>query len=198
MAKKTKKNFKFPSNKRVLLALIVVFIALAGATYFIKERYIDRYEEASEITSTMSIRELVLTAAKGTKTPAPVDHQTGDVYFPQAKLYLPAPSTPIEFTYMYIPENKELSVSATSILNQASVPLYTARDVHQVFAAVPKLQACQRGVRVVFDKVTNQDEPIELKHTAKLKNGKSVFIYMEKSCPELEETAGLLAKLQSY
>ena len=86
MAKKSKK-FLLNRQRYVVVALGLLFIS-CGIMYYVKVRILAKYDSAYQQSIMVSTRELTIRAAEGTKVPAPLDAQTGDVYFPEAKLYV--------------------------------------------------------------------------------------------------------------
>ena len=199
MKKQTK---KLVTKKRVTIALISILLAglIAAGTLFAVYKA-DYYDDAANQAGTVNIRELILTSVRGVKKDAPVDAPTGDIYFPEAKLYLPNPNLALPLTYLYdtgdvANAQSELSVSTYPVWG--TTQMYTAVDQDQLFAAVPKLQACSRGIKVVHNKFPSNDADNLLKHTVRLNNGQSVYIYVEKNCPELNTFADAFTELRAY
>lgn len=176
---------------RVLLVVVVVTGILLGWAY------VQRLNAAAFQAEIAPIRELIIDGVYGAKSDAPIDPKTGDVYFPQAKLYLPNTSSYLRLTYAYDNESGELSVGNKAALNQGITSLYNAQGFRELFDKVPYLQACQRGVTVTHQKLVDAPEK-ELRQTVQLANGKTAYLYIEKACPELHETAELLKDLKSY
>lgn len=189
-AKQNKKNIAYAATVFVLLAIISFFVA----------RKMQLYNTVVDQSATVSIRELIIQAARGTKKSAPIDAKTGDIYFPEAKLFLPySPDTALTtLTYAYDAEGKELSISTTAAFNQSIIPLYNAKNVAGVFDAVPKLQSCQRGIRLAHTEAEFDNIETELRQTVPLSNGETLYVYTESLCPELGGLADLLKNLKSY
>jgi len=198
MADKTKNKVR-PSKKRIILLIVAVPLIVVGSFVAVeKARY---YKDAADQANLVSIRELIITAIRAVKQNAPVDPRTGDVYFPEAKLYLPDPGGPTTFTYLFdsvdIADSQSgLSVSTYPV--RGSTPLYTAKNMNELFAAVPKLQACSRGIKLVYNKFPQSDKENMFVNTAHLNNGKDVYIYIENKCPELKDTANLFTDIKAY
>lgn len=162
---------------------------------------IQYYNDAANQAGLVQVRELILLAMRGTKKDAPVDPQTGDIYFPESGLYLPNPGLPMTITYYFDKGNGtdspyELSVSTYPV--KGTHTLYTVTNHEEMFAAVPKLQACSRGVKIVQQKFPGDDSQNELKHTVNLVDGRVLFIFLEKDCPELDDLADTLKNIKSY
>lgn len=195
--KKSKRRIKF-SNK---IAYIIIIAALLATFCYAVVQKNRLYNEAIDLTGTVSVRELILKAADGTKTDAPIDPKTGDIYFPQAMLYLPSNTSYTRLTYAYDPlgqDGPELNISDRSVFNRNAVKLYSAKNVDEVFSAVPKLQSCQRGIKLLYQKISNIESSNELNQTIKLSNGKTLYVYLESTCPELKETAQLISNIKPY
>lgn len=188
-------------HARVLAArrilLLVLVLVTAGLGVALAWAYLSRYNETSQQAAATPVRELIIQAVKDTKTEAPVEPRTGDFYFPPAKLYLPYTSSYLQLTYGYDPETSQLSVGNATALKQGIASLYNARNLKDIFEKVPYLQACQRGVTITYEKILDSLDK-ELRQTVQLNNGKTVYLYTEKLCPELNETVELLTNLRAY
>ena len=202
MKKQAKTTTKFwPKNKFLVIAIIVLVLILGwfGATYGVsKVRY---YNDAANQASMTQMRELILLAVRGVKKTAPVDSRTGDVYFPEAKMYLPNPSTALLLTYLYDKGNvadsqSELSVSTYPV--RGTERMYIAKNATELWDAVPHLQACSRGIKIVRQKFPASDTQNVLRQTVHLNNGQDMYVYFEKDCPELASTADLFTNLKAY
>lgn len=187
------------AKRRVIFRFLMMIVIILAVPVCIcmMVMHVARDNETSELVSIVPIRELLLDNATSMKADAPIDPKTGDIYFPQAKLYLPNSSSYVHMTYAYdeASDNK-LSISSQAALRQSVSQMYSARNATELFTAVPYLQACQRGITVAYQE-TNDDTK-ELKQTVHLTNGKTLYLYIEKSCPILSETAEILKGLRSY
>jgi hypothetical protein len=180
-----------------LIALVILLVLAIGVS--VKVMFLQRYMDNLERADTIVLTQQIIHAAEATKLVAPVDAKTGDTYFPQAKLYLPVAAPTAVLTYFYDSNNTghELSISNKIVFSQNASRLYNAHNTTEVFAAVPRLQACQRGVEIA----TRQLEPNKeqtLAETVKLSNGRTLYLYTEKQCPDLGYTVGLLKNLKAY
>lgn len=199
--KKPKKVPKLSRNKKVVLtiAIFVLSVMLIQFLWF----KVSEYKDMASRAQTEPLRSYIIKAVGGHKSDAPIDAKTGDVYFPQAKIYLPSTVENNRLTYGYYEEldgSGILSISSHPALNQALNIIYSAGTVDELLNAVPKLQACQRGI-TFLQKENKPDfnyEENELQYTLELKDGRTYYVYYEKSCPELEETSELLRNLNSY
>lgn len=202
MKKKKASVDKWSKNKLIIFAVLAsLILAIVTAGLFVgvyKYRY---YNEVAILSSTAPTRDLILLAVRGVKKDAPVDFKTGDVYFPEAKLYLPSPDLALPLTYYYDKGNgadfaEELTVSTYPV--RGTEKMYIAKNQEELFAAVPKLQSCSRGIRITLKVSPESVEDLELLHKYKLNNGDDVYVYLEKSCPELKPLAESFKTLQSY
>lgn len=181
--------------RRVLLVILVIAIVLPGA--LIGCDFVQRYNRTTDLAAMAPVREMIKQATEDTKADAPIDPKTGDIYFPPAKLYLPNASTFTRLTYAYDQaSNTPLSIANRTLTRQNLNHLYNAQDINQLFAAVPHHQACQRGITLSYQLMTEEGK--ELRQTISLDNGKSLYLYAEKACPELSETLDLLKNLKAY
>jgi hypothetical protein len=201
MAQKLKKEKHRSKAKQLHIAALLLVAALAGVGGYCVYAKSTYYKQVADQASITQVRELIILAVRGLKKDAPVDYKTGDVYFPESRLFLPNPGLPLTITYLYdkgdvTNSQSELSVSTYPV--RGTETLYTARNNDELFAAVPKLQACSRGIKIVHQHFSRDDTQNELKHTVRLSSGKDVFVYLEKECPELSETADLFKNLRAY
>ncbi|HSW79284.1 MAG TPA: hypothetical protein VLG47_00735 [Candidatus Saccharimonadales bacterium] len=196
--KKIKSKTPYTSKKSVLL-IIAVLIVLVGGYFAVG--WVQAYNSAADQANIVSIRELIINAVRGLKKDAPIDPKTGDVYFPEARLYLPNPDTPQTLTYLNdagdgSDSKSEISVSTYPVFGTAN--LYEARNIKQLFDAVPKFQACARGVKLVYKQFPSSDTTNVLQRTVHLNNGKTLYVYQEKNCPELGNLSIMMKNLKSY
>lgn len=201
MKKQSKKTKTKSRVQKKIVALAVILILLIGAGAAVGIQKVRDYNDAADQAHRVEIRELILLAVRGVKKDAPVDARTGDIYFPESRLYLPNPGMALPLTYLQdtgdiADAQSELSISTYPV--RGTTNLYTARNQTELFAAVPKLQACSRGVKVVHQQFPRSDTTNILKHTVHLQNGHNVYIYLEKGCPELNSVADSLANLRTY
>jgi hypothetical protein len=142
------------------------------------------------------LRQLVLLAAEGLIVPAPVDAKTGDVYFPQAKLYLAGAQAFPQLTYSYDTADKTLRVSTKQIFTANASKLYAARNSDELFSQIPHLQACSRGV--LLRSTPTSDVSLKLIGNKTLNSGQSLYVYNENQCSELDNIARQLLTVKSY
>jgi len=197
MAKTTKniKKTRTINYKKIVIVSLVAFITLSGLYYY--NYWVRPVTAQAEITQ---IRSLIILGAEGGTKDAPVDPKTGDVYFPGAKLYVPAPESLDVLTYDYFDDGSsqpELSVSNKLIFSKNALKLYAANNINELFKLVPKLQACQRGVKILYSQI-NDDSAGDLMQTVDLPSGKKLYMYVEPECKEIEELLPLLKQIKAY
>lgn len=199
MKKKTSKETK---TKKLQLksrtSLLIVLIAVGLLLIVVAVKKIQQYDYATSVTP---LRELVLRSSANSKRDALVDPKTGDVYFPEAKLFVPYSTNLGRLTYSYDPNMQntaKLTVSNQDVFARASIPLYNAKNSDELFKAVPKLQACQRGVKLTYEKIDPALKEGELKRTVQLSNNKALYMYVEPSCPDLAEVLDVLQTIKPY
>jgi hypothetical protein len=189
--KTTKRRTKSPILLRkwpIVAGAVLVIAVSSGLLYWHHQRQGD-----NDITE---IRELILMAVEGLSVPAPVDARTGDVYFPPAKLYLPTTQVLPQITYGYEPESQTLRVSTKQVVSATGSKLYSAHNNEQLFALVPKLQACSRGLLLSPD--TQQDSSLVHIGDTTVRDGRTLHVYNERQCNELNALGLQLLGVHSY
>lgn len=193
--KNQKKKHSVQYKKIILIALLLVLV-VSGLCYF---KYRIKPTVAQAEISPM--REMILMAAGAAKKDAPVEAKTGDVYFPGARLFVPPPQGGLDvLTYSFYDDGKtepDFSVSNKRIFNINASQLYAANNLTELFEKIPKLQACQRGINIRYTQ-TNETYVGTLKQTVPLPNGKNLYMYVDSSCPEIEELLPLLKQIKTY
>lgn len=179
-------------------------LAVFGVIAYIAWSYIwsfsFRYHQAYEIASNEPIKSLLLNSIDNLGQDAPVEATSGDIYFPAAKLYLPQPAenTRLAYSRDATSDPRDFSIHDRLIVNAAKNKLLQAVDTDAVFAAMPELQACSRGVLVRYDLQTSgydNQSPVE---TLRLANGDTVHISYDTSCSANGDLLERLRALRSY
>lgn len=207
MAKNTKTHkIPFPVSRRrivySLLTIVILAVVSAGAVF--GTEYFRWYRQSAELSHMNVMRNLILNAVETLMYDAPVEARTGDSYFPEAKLYLPSTGKQLGLTYLHLPKDEfneaTLQVSTRGVYGANAARLTSAQDTDEMWDRIPKLQACQRGVTLSHTPVfaNSTDDTHTLKQTVRLSNGKPLYIYVERACPELDELAATLAGVRPY
>lgn len=182
----TKSRSTVPKNNVrtvVMIAVGVLFVAQLIFNICLYKMYV-RDSRPSVIT------QLIVNAVGNLHKPAPVEAKTGNVYFPDAKMMMPPPSSPaLEIEYSNVGDAKtpELDITTRQLVGQATAKLWTAQsgvsrkdESLAVFNQVPNLQACARGVQVLLRPSPGIDSnKLKLQATKKLTDGRTVYIYNE-------------------
>ncbi len=174
----------------IMLSLGVV--AYVGGLLFVAT-------QGAKQASSLGISAIVLNATSTLTSAAPVDFKTGDIYFPQARLSVPSDSSFTNLLYAYVPEDNYLLINSRQVQGRNEAQMYSARNTEEAIRQIPKLQACQRGIRLAYAKLKDvKAGEYDLRSTVRLNNGKDIYIYLNKSCQELYQIAELLKKVRAY
>jgi hypothetical protein len=192
MAKNNIKNCSL-KNKRlahfvVALVVVSVLVVIGIIGWFTKL--------TSQQSETSYLKYLITLASDNLLTDAPVDIKTGDTYFPPSGLMVPYSDSLNDLTYTYDvtdPNNATLSVSKQTIA--ISSQMHLAQNIKELFEKLPTYQACQRGVKISYKEIKDESN-IALKHTVKLKSGKTANLHTDSQCPELDRFADSLKNIQ--
>lgn len=196
MVKKTKPR-KYDLKSIALKLLILVVLVVLGVFSYIK---ILEYRSIRNQVDMSSVRQLIITANENLKQPAVVDAKTGDKYFPPDKLYLPFALNQPPLIYSITDNGSggtEFTISNKFTQGALSSKLYSAENLTKMFEQIPEFQACSRGITVKYEKLTDETN-YNLSNSHILNNGKTVYLYTEKSCTQLNDTVEILKNLQSF
>lgn len=199
MKRKQKRKWLSAHKKIVALGISISGILLVWLIYDVTSLLIQNY--TANQNSTLLMKDTLVRAAENLKKDVPVDPKTGDLYFPESRLYLPNPKSNLKFIYEWHPAERgsqeELSISILPIPGTSS--LYAAIGFDGVVAASPKLQACGRGITLSYSKSTGGYADLgQLKKMINLQNGKELYLFQEKACPDLDEVVDILSKVTPY
>jgi hypothetical protein len=209
--KKQNKQSKLPFYKRAFatplsagMSLLAIAVVLFGGwtAYSYGWSARDYYRTATNQALAEPIRSQILEAIEGGLRDAPVEAKTGDIYFPEVRLYLPRPEVYSKLTYRTDATEQpgEITITDRAVIHRQKAQLMNARDGDELFERVPKLQACARGVLLASttDSAGSSFYKPELKQTIKLADGRTLYAYIEKDCQENTGTAELLKNLRPY
>lgn len=176
-------------------ALVLLVVVLTVIVYALYRPIVD---------NPTTVRTALVESLKELNHPAAVDAKTGDVYFPEAKLYLPRGDKVLdEYFYTYydrrtgVGEGHELSIVSKSVMQRAISSLYGARDSVGVFNKMPHAQACARGI-LLTDAPLAQLDGRKLDHRQTSVDGRVWYVYTSPKCSELVDIAPEIRQLQSY
>lgn len=184
---------------------IVVLLAVFGAIAYVAWGYIwsfgYQYHQAYKIASAEPIKSLILNSIDSLGQDAPVEETTGDVYFPAAKVYLPQPTdnTRLGYARNATEDPRDFSIYDRLIINVAKNDMLQAEDFDKAFAAVPKLQACSRGVLIRFSQQTDSGfESQSATETLRLADGRLLYASYDTGCSANADLLERLRSLRSY
>lgn len=194
--KKSQKKVLSFNYKKVLLIALVLVVSMMGLYYY--QFFIKPTVAQAEISQ---MREMMLLSVEAVKKDAPVEAKTGDVYFPGARLFVPAPVSSLDvLTYSYDDDGTsqpDFSISNKRIFNLNASKVYAANNMNELLEQIPKLQACQRGISILY--AQNDDDSLgDLKQMVDLSNGKKLYMYADSACPELNDVLPLLKQIKTY
>lgn len=192
-------------TRLVLAGLLFVSIFVFGALIWAGWQT-TRLNYAYDQASMAKVREQAVLTARLSKTPATVDAKSGEIYFAQEKLMLPASEFERRLNVGYLPSTTgnanewDLSVSSDFAFTVGANKLYTAENNDELYKAISELDACQRGVRVVGAKTPSLDNEaiLEFKGAIKVSDTRTVYLYAEKGCSNLDDVVTSLKELRAY
>ena len=183
MKKKLSGSLKIRNIAKLLIVSLVILSL--GALGF----YVNFLRRDNAQLQTAHLGNMIMDAAQNLRQPLPIDAQTGKVYIYEVKLMLPAqgPDTKMEYSYDK-PINptdydEELRLTDVASYRSSSAGIRNAQTLGQLFAAAPHFQACNRGYLVRF-KPNYATETVPLLFTKKIKDGRTVYVYLENECQD--------------
>ena len=211
-----KRNLEIKVRKHFLILLFAV-LDIAGAVFQgIYDWYLHK-QNNSQLAGQALISSLINKSVSNLDAPASVDAKTGQVYFPDAKLVLPAPTQNlslrrVEYINMTNGKNFNLQITTHNIVSNSEAKLLDAQSLAQsknetrgkmlaaIFRQVPGLQACARGVQLFYRSQTGNGSGLKLQFTKKLNNGNTLYAYSEPACQaySMPSLVKYLKQIQSY
>lgn len=198
---KTQRSLKQNIHKLVLPAILFIQFVIIGILAF----YVHFTYQELKVFSTVPIGNLIISAVDGLVKDINIDPQTGNVYIHEARLVLPPPPdfySDLLYRYDKIDElNQEVEVRIINkaFVNRAKSKIYGSRSIEQTFAEVPQLQSCARGYLIVFSERKDTDIPKVFQK--QLKDGRTVYVYLEGQCFDSEDKDSMipyLKQVESY
>lgn len=196
----------------IVLALLIVALVVFQGIY---DWHMHEVNDQT-LSSQPLIASLIDNSVNNLNALAPVDAQTGKVYFPDVHLQLPAPGQnyalrQIEYANVGNGDTFGLQITSKGIMSEAQNKLLTAQAnaeaAHKtssdillaIFRQVPNLQACTRGVQFTYVPQSG-GETTKLQFTKQLNNGKTLYAYSESTCSsqQLPVLVDYLKQVQSY
>jgi hypothetical protein len=197
MQKKHQKPTKKPNKNTLIIGGVLTVIVLAQV---VTAELVYHLLSRQRIADNRFTADMIMTAATNLDRPVSKDAKTGNVYFSEARLSLPpAPDTVGDLLYYYTPDiadiQSELHVTTRSDVSRTGLPLRVVeeRDPAKLFSKVPKLQACVRGVMMVY----KPKDGLTVGAKKVLASGKTLYFYYEPECTNGALNQYLL-NIQSY
>jgi hypothetical protein len=183
--------------KKGLLVLLAVFLVFQIGFVMYTNDVLDDLSRQSAVSS---MGQSVVSTVWDTTRPAPIDPKTGDMYFPEAKHYLPAEigSSPVVYSYSEDEAGPILRISTKEAISIFEARVLSAYDIDEVFLFLPRLQACARGVQLFGSAEQAQDYGVNWLEDEIMVGEKTYFMYTEPSCPHLTNVVERVRKLQPY
>lgn len=202
----TKQSKKTILSNKVLVTLLLA-TALLAIVQLAFNVYVWKYVVNRDDGRMAS---LVIDAIDNLGSPVPVDAQTGKRYIAEERLVLPAATPDAQrLTYIYdaVSEGHPAELTLTTpaltatprnvIRNVAATKVSANEGANRVFELVPTLQACSRGVHVVFGELDT--EGLNHEGSKTLADGRTVNFYSESECSgDMAPLVGYLKQVESY
>jgi hypothetical protein len=190
--------------KRLILPTIILvqLVLIACLAWYAYWTHIDVRSQATSPPLTISM--LIIRATEALTLPVPTDAQSGRIYIYEAKITLPPPpDRSYSLYYNYRPDltgaHAELNFMDKQAVDMQKAKVYAFGSVNDVFAAVPKLQACSRGYQIFFAPAGKNDTDGKLVFTKKLKDGRTAYTYLEDLCSDnKDKLTPYLNQMDSY
>ena len=152
--------------------------------------------------SQTTISRLIIDAADGLNRPVERDVHTGRAYIYEQRLMLPVISdTHQRLSYAYSPPSEDsgmwLRIVDETVVGPERARLISAVSNDELFAAVPKFQACIRGYELTFERPqypSGQEILVKM-----LSDGRTLYVYHEDLCANgRDKMIGYLQQIDSY
>jgi hypothetical protein len=176
----------------VIVGLLIITAVIQGCCIV----YLVRQNDAQD---KKHLGQLIVRAVDERVRSVPQDPRSGAVFIAEAGLTLPAiPANLGQLVYTYTPAMDDtaavLNIARQSDMNYAKLPLLSSNgNVDDMFDAVPRFQACSRGLTITADKLGSQ-VPAGSKV---LGGGTTLHIYAEPLCTNKDLLAYAL-QIDSY
>ncbi len=205
-SKKTKNNPKKKHVSATFLVPAVVILVCFGLVLSILYTNSKNIERIDEKVDRDLLNTFLFEAVDSLTTPIITNSQTGDLYIPQAKLYVENDSSFNQSIYEYrydenpIDDYPLLIVTSNTAKNYYKNQIRMANSSEDALDFVPNLQACQRGVQLFTEDDNHENYPERIfAYTLKVEDGRSFNVYYEDKCEtEIQDTLELVKKLKSY
>jgi hypothetical protein len=182
----------------LITVLVVQAFAIAGLFIWVRTMHYQIDQVQAHVLGTQ-----IVAATDGLTKAAVADGPTGNVYFPELKLFLPASQDFYQGSRYSLTQTDDKGTQALHIIddfayNRARLKVVNVgHSVQEVFAGVPHLQACARGYYVLFDGQTSANIPEQF--SKQLKDGRTVHVRLDPDCEENKAVfLPYLKQIESY
>jgi hypothetical protein len=195
---KKPKITKAAVSKCILPGLIILqFILLAVGGWYL---YWTRQSVNQQSTDKLAL--LINNAVNGLTWPVPTEARSGIIYINQAKIMLPAVNDnahQLLYNDFSAPgEEQEVHFMDKMMVNSQENKIMATQDLNTIFNYVPKLQACARGYKVVFNDTNKSDDNLFL-FSKKLDDGRTAYVSVDKGCTDRQaDFVPYLKQIASY
>ena len=209
-ARKTKNTpwSAFVSHKKILVCVALAALVVAQLAFDARVYWLSQNPPNPAIVISM-----ITDALNGLETPVPVEAATGKPYIAANRLVWPAvPNSVTQLYYadtggtgdpeLQITSRTTMSVGISKLWNAAGTTSWHSTDAarqNAIFAQVPSLQACARGIQLFFHPQNGQATQWQAQGSKQLADGRTVYFYTESACREdLTFLLSYVKQVQSY
>jgi len=198
MKLKSKNNTVKRYSRLIFRAVLVVQLVATVLLVF----YVCHLQRQINQLSQTTISRLIIDAADGLNRPVERDVQTGRAYIYEQRLSFPAINDTYQrLSYAYSPSSEDsgmlLRIVDETVVGPERAKLISAVSNDELFAAVPKFQACIRGYELAFERP--QYPPGQEILVKMLSDGRTLHVYHEELCSDgREKMIGYLQQIDSY
>ena len=205
------------TGKRKLIGISILAVFVIAQLVFDAElvlRHLTAYPQSEPAVATT-----IFHSIDGLYTPVPIEAKTGNQYVASARLVMPA-SAVNDTLYSYTPADDvtlaSLSFTTRHMINNGESKTVSAyydsftknsfsfdregKAFEALFAKLPSLQACARGVQV-FEAAQPNDGTLVDRGEKRLQDGRTLHFYTEEQCEqqdELNELLDVVKRIESY
>jgi hypothetical protein len=178
--------------------IIPALITLCIISIIVLVSWIKIIEERIYSLDNAHLQNVLTQAVDDIAQPVVLDPKTGEVFFHEARVFLPPAPQGRNLKYT-IQGDDPLTIELTdpSSYHDARSNLTNTLSMEETFEKLPTLQACVRAYRLVFG--TLSEDNFILKDAINLADGRKVSLYLNEKCSTNDDTfVPYLKQLQSY
>jgi hypothetical protein len=199
--------------RHFLVAVLLVVVLFQAAVDYLVYRRVYQNGDVSGVSH------LIIAAVDNLHQPVPVEAATGKQYLAQFRIVFPADTKnelgPLDYSYfppidtaaplLQITQHRIVKAAEAKLLSAGQGhSIWQPQDPTEVFEQVPSLQACSRGVYVLFDDVDVKQygEGLQPRGTKQLADGRTLRFFTEQpqrcSATNFDSLITYLKTAQSY